>query len=59
MDSQATTALGTALNAADPRRRFARYAWGLLGYTLLVILFGAVVRITGSGAGLWSALAEL
>lgn len=31
--------------------KFARWAaWGL-GYTLLVILFGAVVRITGSGAG--------
>lgn len=29
-----------------------RSAWGLaLGYTFLVILFGAVVRITGSGAG--------
>jgi heme A synthase len=32
-------------------RSFTRYAWALLGYTLLVILFGAVVRITGSGAG--------
>jgi heme a synthase len=31
--------------------RFARFAWGLLAYTLFVILFGAVVRITGSGAG--------
>jgi cytochrome c oxidase assembly protein subunit 15 len=28
-----------------------RLAWGVLGYTVLVILFGAVVRITGSGAG--------
>ena len=28
-----------------------RYAWAVIGYTLLVILFGAVVRITGSGAG--------
>lgn len=35
----------------SPRERFTRYAWALLGYTLLVILFGAVVRITGSGAG--------
>ena len=25
--------------------------WAVLGYTLLVILFGAVVRVTGSGAG--------
>lgn len=31
--------------------RFATYAWGLLGYTLLVILWGAYVRATGSGAG--------
>jgi cytochrome c oxidase assembly protein subunit 15 len=31
--------------------RFGRYAWAVLAYTLLVILFGAVVRITGSGAG--------
>lgn len=31
--------------------RFARYAWGVLAYTLLVILWGAFVRATGSGAG--------
>jgi heme a synthase len=30
---------------------FQRFAWGSLIYTVLVILFGAVVRITGSGAG--------
>lgn len=30
---------------------FGRYAWGVLAYTILVVLFGAVVRITGSGAG--------
>jgi heme a synthase len=30
---------------------FARYAWLVLGYTLFVILFGAWVRISGSGAG--------
>jgi heme a synthase len=30
---------------------FARVAAGVLAYTLFVILFGAVVRITGSGAG--------
>lgn len=28
-----------------------RLAWGALGYNLLVILWGAVVRITGAGAG--------
>ncbi len=31
--------------------RFSRYAWGVLGANLLVILWGAWVRITGSGAG--------
>ncbi|MCB0083554.1 MAG: COX15/CtaA family protein [Caldilineaceae bacterium] len=33
------------------RNRFAYYAWGTLGYNILVILWGAVVRATGSGAG--------
>jgi heme A synthase len=31
--------------------RFARYAWGVLGFNLFVILWGAFVRATGSGAG--------
>ncbi len=31
--------------------RFARFAWVVLGYNLLVILWGAFVRATGSGAG--------
>ncbi|GIV59004.1 COX15/CtaA family protein [Rhodocaloribacter litoris] len=30
---------------------FARYAWAVVGYVLLVILWGAFVRATGSGAG--------
>lgn len=30
---------------------FVRYAWFTVGYTILVILWGAVVRATGSGAG--------
>ncbi len=33
------------------RDRFARYAWIVLGANLLVILWGAFVRATGSGAG--------
>lgn len=33
------------------RNRFANYAWGVLGFNLLVILWGAFVRATGSGAG--------
>lgn len=32
-------------------RRFAAFAWATLGYTILVILWGAFVRATGSGAG--------
>ena len=31
--------------------RFARFCWGVLGYNVLVILWGAFVRATGSGAG--------
>jgi heme A synthase len=30
---------------------FARFAWGVLGYNLLVVLWGAFVRASGSGAG--------
>jgi len=32
-------------------RAFTRYAWGVLGYHLLVVMWGAFVRATGSGAG--------
>ena len=31
--------------------RFVRYGWGVLAYNLLVILWGAYVRASGSGAG--------
>lgn len=33
------------------RNRYATYVWGVLGYNLLVIIWGAFVRATGSGAG--------
>lgn len=33
------------------RTRFSQYAWGVLIYNLAVILWGAYVRATGSGAG--------
>ncbi|MCH9651309.1 MAG: COX15/CtaA family protein [Deltaproteobacteria bacterium] len=38
---------------SDPalRRPLSRYAWTVLGFNLVVILWGAVVRATGSGAG--------
>ena len=32
-------------------RRFARFAWGLLAYTIAVVLWGAYVRVTLSGDG--------
>lgn len=32
-------------------RRFARYAWGVLVFNIFVVLWGAFVRATGSGAG--------
>ena len=36
---------------AAPPRRFATFAWGVLVYNVAVILWGALVRATGSGAG--------
>jgi heme A synthase len=35
----------------DTNHRFASYAWLVLAYSILVILWGTVVRATGSGAG--------
>jgi heme A synthase len=32
-------------------RAFARYGWGVLAYNVAVVLWGAYVRATGSGAG--------
>lgn len=32
-------------------KRFSRYSWGVLAYTILVIAWGAFVRASGSGAG--------
>lgn len=34
-----------------PSRALAGFAWSVVGYNILVILWGAVVRATGSGAG--------
>jgi len=36
---------------AAPSPHFARYAWGVLAYNVAVVLWGAYVRATGSGAG--------
>ena len=35
----------------NEQRSFTRYAWAFLSYNLFVILWGAFVRATGSGAG--------
>ncbi|HET9931966.1 MAG TPA: COX15/CtaA family protein [Polyangiaceae bacterium] len=51
MSADSLSVRGVAPPLDERRRRFARYAVWLLGFTLLVVLFGAVVRITGSGAG--------
>lgn len=37
--------------ARDKQAGFARFAWGVLAYNVAVVLWGAVVRATGSGAG--------
>ena len=38
------------MKAGNPNK-FARYAWAVLGYNIFVILLGAFVRSSGSGAG--------
>src|ERR1700723_433158 len=44
----ATTA---AVPAGKTSRALVRFAWVVVGYNVLVILWGALVRATGSGAG--------
>lgn len=34
-----------------PEKRYRNYTWGVLGFNIAVILWGALVRATGSGAG--------
>jgi heme A synthase len=38
-------------SSQDARSKFTAFAWAFVGYLILVILFGAWVRITHSGAG--------
>jgi heme A synthase len=40
-----------AVKAPVIHRRFAIYAWSVLAYNVFVVLWGAFVRATGSGAG--------
>jgi len=48
---KAQAASSAAQAGSPPRDRFARYAWGVLAYNVAVILWGAYVRASGSGAG--------
>jgi heme A synthase len=41
----------TASMPLPPLSRFARFAWGVLAYEVGVVVWGAYVRATGSGAG--------
>jgi cytochrome c oxidase assembly protein subunit 15 len=41
----------TKLRELRMREKFSNFAWGVLAYNFFVILWGAWVRITGSGAG--------
>ena len=47
----AAPATSSSKPPATPHRRFAAFAWGVLAYNVAVILWGALVRATGSGAG--------
>ena len=46
-----TTAQGPEIVRPPAHARFSRFAWGVLAYNVLVVLWGALVRATGSGAG--------
>src|SRR5262249_29685088 len=51
MPSTADLAVAQPITASPSATRFARYAWGVLAVNLGVILLGAYVRASGSGAG--------
>jgi len=42
---------GSGVAYDPPMTRFTRYAWLTLAFNVLVVLWGAIVRATGSGAG--------
>jgi len=46
-----TVAYVSVVTSPSQTANFTRYAWGVLGWNVLVILWGAFVRATGSGAG--------
>ena len=45
------TAPSAAQLVSSRHRHFAAFAWGVLAYNVAVVLWGALVRATGSGAG--------
>lgn len=44
-------AIVAAVRVRSASRALGRFAWGVVGYNVLVILWGAIVRTSGSGAG--------
>ncbi len=44
-------ATAAAMMVRRTSKALVQYAWGVVGYNVLVILWGALVRATGSGAG--------
>jgi cytochrome c oxidase assembly protein subunit 15 len=44
-------ATAAAVQVKHALQTLVRFAWGVVGYNVLVILWGALVRATGSGAG--------
>ncbi len=44
-------AMAAAVTVRKISQALVRFAWGVVGYNVLVILWGALVRATGSGAG--------
>lgn len=47
----AVTVPTTSTTRPEVSRALVRFAWAVVGYNVLVILWGALVRATGSGAG--------
>ena|ERR1700733_381039 len=47
----ATTAIDRSATAKSRARGVERFAWAVVGYNVLVVLWGALVRATESGAG--------
>ncbi len=47
----ATAAVSMRIGVLRGRVGATRFAWGVVGYNVLVVLWGALVRATGSGAG--------